>query len=257
MTLTAVLLIGNLMMGQGWVPFQPGPAPDKSIQVLERAKALSEANLLTIAYSTQNGVNVKQYNGLSWASLPQNASNTQSDFAVDLIRFQGDLYLLTKKLLQKFDGQAWFNVASLPAGTYTDIEIYNGELVFGWDNWGSGTTNLRTYDGTVIGQLPSPSTPLDSVAALQVFNNELYVATGTYFPSLSGGITVLARFDGTAWAEAAQYLDVGATQGVNGEHVFVLKGKLYLSGFTNIFEVRNDSLVVVASRNKGFFGRYF
>jgi hypothetical protein len=239
--LAAACLLSLGISAQVWAPWQDTPQGATAVSD-KTVAALAEGNMLTLAYNEANIVKVKQFDGISWSNLPD--VTMEPDSVAELIRFQDDLFLLTYEALHKLDGQNWQLIEHSGSGAFYDIEIYNNQLVFGgrYSVQIPPTTNMFFYDGVNVKQVVPPVF-LDSISDFQVYNNDLYIASGGY--TTTGGISGLAKYDGTNWTDAAQYVPLG--KGFQtGLSVFEMKGKLYIADYWGVHEVRNDSIVPIS-----------
>ncbi len=239
--LAAACLLSLGLSAQVWAPWQNTPqgataASNKSVA------ALAEGTVLTVAYNTASTIEIKQYDGTTWTSLP--TITTIRDSVAELLRFQGELYLLTYDALQKLDGQSWQLIQHSGSGAFYDMEIYNNQLVFGgrYSVLIPPTTNMFFYDGVNVNQV-IPSIFLDSISDFHVHDNKLYVAAGDYITT--NGVPGLVKYDGTNWTDAAQYVPSGKSF-QSGLSVFEMKSKLYTADHWGVHEVRNDSIIPIS-----------
>ncbi len=152
-------LISLGVSGQVWAPWQNTPQGATAVSNKSVA-ALAEGNMLTVAYNEANIIKIKQFDGMSWSNLPD--VTMYQDSVAELIRFQGDLYLLTYDALQKLDGQNWQLIEHSGSGAFYDIEVFDNQLVFGGRYSVPTIANIFLFDGTISSQLV-PTMLLDSV----------------------------------------------------------------------------------------------
>ncbi len=245
--LLAVFATSYISSAQGWIPWQNTPQ-GTSITSNKSVAALTEGSLLTVAYNVKNKIEIQQYNGLNWTPLPspKRFGIFATDSVRELIRYKGNLYMISQQVFWKFDGQVWTDVQTASSGSYEDIEIYNNLLVFGGFHNTVATTNLYTYDGSLIGSLPAMPVFLEYITGIHVKGNDLYISA--YDNNLLGtGQKGLVKFDGANWTDAATFIPASSNYSGKGLNVFEMKNKLYIIDINGVSEVRNDSIIEVGA----------
>ena len=239
-----------------------------------------------IYYSNQNGgsgMNVRQFNGTSWSSLP-NPESTAVNYQSLAVDAAGTVYAgfgTAGGTVKRYVNGAWEQVgtAGFAGGTPTFINLKtgtNGKIYASFINGG----NVRVYSNDVTAPATQAWTPVGDAniapasssenynASLAIdANNNLYLA---YASNGAGGQKLnVKKFNGTAWsglgnenfsAGRAQYLSIAVTAaGVpyvvysNWENDNFLKNAVYgytneswvqLGGFVSTGEAKYNSLVV-------------
>ena len=198
---------------------------------------------------------VHRWDGLAWSSLPP--INKQ---VLAMKSHQGQLYvavyesMMNGTSLMTFSNNSWQQVGPTLDGVISDMEVFNGNLVLaGGFNYNSPFQGMVTWDGTSFSQL-GDLTYADSIYDMNVINNELW-AVGDFNLQWTSDTSKVIRLNSQQNIFDYPATKREATQQFSywPQAIFSINNKVYIKNPYGICEVRNDSVVLIASSNSYVF----
>ncbi|QNR25805.1 DUF7619 domain-containing protein [Croceimicrobium hydrocarbonivorans] len=201
-------------------------------------------------WQTQETI-IHRWNGLSWSSLP-----AITDPVLKIQAHQGQVYAAVQganwyetKLLT-FNNGSWQQVGPLLNGVIQDMDVYNGNLVLAGDfSPSSSIFGVISWDGSSFSQLGDLSFG-DSISDINVINNKLWAA-GQINQMWNNDTAMVVRlddqqnvFDYPATKREANVIASGWPRAV-----FSINNKVYVKYWSGVYEIRNDSLIEIATSN--------
>lgn len=205
----------------------------------------------TLGSNGNSSTHVKRWDGLTWHSYPILNAYRGTSLIVEngIIYVSG--YSQSPSLnvaFYEFDGNNNNWIARSPSGysgSSPDIIAFNGEIICSESKFPFNFTTVYRWDGNSFSSFPPINMYKFPIRSFSVINGELYATN----PNSPSGVSLgLLKWDGSSWASIASKripsnLWTGWIGGVN--RVFQFQNKLYVNAAHNLWEIRNDSVILV------------
>lgn len=205
-----------------------------------------------------NRTQVHRWNGLAWVSLPELSAEVRA-----LKIYQGNLYLAAngngpgKLDMYKFQNGQWQTVQLGLSGILYDLEVYQNQLVLAGNFQINGTKEpIIAYDGQsffALGQMDGN----DTIEDLNVIQNELW-AVGRFQLAINNDTAQAMYLDTITgnWLFAATKRAPNLITYGFARAVFGIGNKVYVRYWSGVYELRNDSLIEIATGINAFLLKY-
>lgn len=253
LSLLILFLFSFLLQGQVFMPLAQG-LPDKP--------SISTNDNMSLYYGYNKGfpakTHIHKWNGYAWSTLPH-----FNGFSTEMFLFQGELYLITEDFntvldfaIYKLENGSWQQKGPSVMGQVKDVEIMANQVILAGPIYDAslGAVGLVSFDGNNFSAY-RPARLTDSIQGINLIQNQLW-AVGTFSSQLGTDTSSIMRYNSqtSSWEYPATKKS-GNNYNYNLKHIFELNGKVYTASLysSNIYEVRNDSLIELTNAPLGYY----